>query len=404
EKQILEDDVEKLVEGEEESDGTEFADTVLFSNEDSGDRIEPESHKENPKKNDVDKKKDDKKDDNDDDDNDDLALIRTRVTGSSEIRREKMRTPIPSPPRSPRTDLSSDKANDQELTVFDIKEKVDDALKDIVPKLATTVTNVLINDNLLRIVANAIKKERESSQAADVLKAKFEKSSASVGSYRNDVFRKCDHDEHQGDDAPLEGEKSAKRQKMSKGSKYARDEVIPEDETSELIDEFQNVNKRVPTIFDREGMKATIKDMLSNPFRYSEEYVYHLEQAHNYMENQIRNLNEPPRYLYNKDLFFWKNGNTQEKWYVLSLHKNHAISIPKEDLEKKMIRWVKSVFKTFNEEARLSIQHWKDTWHKRMYKINHRKVRYDPKEFFSDYRIVEVVRVTTEQQYGLDFM
>ncbi|GKC03456.1 hypothetical protein Tco_0995066 [Tanacetum coccineum] len=172
EKQILEDDVEKLVEGEEESDGTEFDDTVLFSNEDSSDRIEPESHKENPKKNDdedVDKKKDDKKDandDNDDDDNDDLALIRTRVTGSSEIRREKMQTPIPSPPRSPRTDLSSNNANDQELTVFDIKEKVDDALKDIVPKLATTATNVLINDNLLRIAANVVKKEMESSQAA----------------------------------------------------------------------------------------------------------------------------------------------------------------------------------------------------------------------------------------------
>ncbi|GKE28053.1 hypothetical protein Tco_1443437 [Tanacetum coccineum] len=237
-------------------------------------RIEPESHKENPKKNDVDKKKDDKKDDNDDDDNDDLALIRTRVTGSSEIRREKMQTPIPSPPRSPRTDLSSDKAINQEL--MGIKEKVDKALKDIVPKLSTTATNDLINDNLPRIVANVIKKERESLQAVvpalisqefvahapkiieelfriymqntvlnvhpttstsipttydlqhqlylkmksnlqaqvvdlelwDILKAKFEKSSALVGSCRNDAFHKRDHDKHQGDDAP------PKRKKM----------------------------------------------------------------------------------------------------------------------------------------------------------------------------------------------
>ncbi|GKE17420.1 hypothetical protein Tco_1424997, partial [Tanacetum coccineum] len=45
--------------------------------------------------------------------------------------------------------------------VLYIKEKVDEALKDIVPKLATTSTNDLITDNLPRIVANVMKKERE---------------------------------------------------------------------------------------------------------------------------------------------------------------------------------------------------------------------------------------------------
>ncbi|GJR12019.1 hypothetical protein Tco_0794671 [Tanacetum coccineum] len=39
-----------------------------------------------------------------------------------------------------------------------------------------------------------------------------------------------------------------------------------------------------------------------------------------------------------------------------------------------------------------------------MYKINHRRVRDNPEEYFSDHRIVEVVRVTTEQQHGLDYM
>ncbi|GKD28547.1 hypothetical protein Tco_1239325 [Tanacetum coccineum] len=42
----------------------------------------------------------------------------------------------------------------------------------------------------------------------DILKAKFEKSSALVGSCRNDAFRKRNHDKHQGDDAP------PKRKKM----------------------------------------------------------------------------------------------------------------------------------------------------------------------------------------------
>ncbi|GJU73971.1 hypothetical protein Tco_1265376 [Tanacetum coccineum] len=146
-----------------------FVDTVLLIDDDFGDRLEPESHKENPEKNDDgDEKKDDKKDDDDDndDDHDDHTLIRTRG----------------------------------------IKEKVDEALKYIVPKLSTIATSDLINDNLSRIVANV----------------KFEKSSASVGSCRDDAFPKHDHDEHQGDDAPPEGEKNAKSQKTSKSLKSAR--------------------------------------------------------------------------------------------------------------------------------------------------------------------------------------
>ncbi|GJT38884.1 hypothetical protein Tco_0938749 [Tanacetum coccineum] len=39
-----------------------------------------------------------------------------------------------------------------------------------------------------------------------------------------------------------------------------------------------------------------------------------------------------------------------------------------------------------------------------MYKNNHRIVRDDPEEFFFDYRLVEVVRVTTEQQHVPDFI
>ncbi|GKC48245.1 hypothetical protein Tco_1065967, partial [Tanacetum coccineum] len=122
EQHMLDDDVEKLVEGEEEeSDGVDFADTVLLSDEDFGNRLEPRSHKDEPKEinDDDDEKKDDKKgdDDNDDDDHDDHALIRSRESGSSEIKTEKMQTPIPSSPRSSRTDLSSDKAIAHKLMV-----------------------------------------------------------------------------------------------------------------------------------------------------------------------------------------------------------------------------------------------------------------------------------------------
>nr|GEV45409.1 hypothetical protein [Tanacetum cinerariifolium] len=137
-----------------------------------------------------------------------------------------------------------------------------------------------------------------------------------------DAFRKRDHDDHPDDDALLKREKVSKRKKTSRGSKSARgslskqpakgsnttsseqpqqqnydawvnileineDEVILKDETPKLLNEFQNVNKRVPKIFDHKRMEATLKDMMSNQFRNAEEYAYHLEQAQNYMENQI---------------------------------------------------------------------------------------------------------------------
>ncbi|GJT86070.1 hypothetical protein Tco_1067787 [Tanacetum coccineum] len=63
------------------------------------------------------------------------------------------------------------------------------------------------------------------------------------------------------------------------------DEVILKDETPEPITKFQNIDKRVPTIFDHARMEATLNDRLSNQIRNAEEYAYHLEQATNF--NQI---------------------------------------------------------------------------------------------------------------------
>ncbi|GKE05010.1 hypothetical protein Tco_1397028 [Tanacetum coccineum] len=213
-------------------------------------------------------------------------------------------------------------------------------------------------------------KSNRQSQAVDsdlwnALREKYEKSSASTKSCRHDVFRKSDHDDHPDDDALLEGEKGAKRQKTLRGSKSIleidEDKGIPEDETPELLNEFKIVDKQVPTICDHKRMEATMKGIMSNQFRNAKEYACHIEQAKNYMENQIalesrrgdlmvpnkdtmvyygpkRYMNEPPRYLYNKDPFYLKNKNTEEKKYVLSLHKIHATSFLENDLEEKLTR------------------------------------------------------------------
>ncbi|GJS04676.1 hypothetical protein Tco_0321184 [Tanacetum coccineum] len=96
--------------------------------------------------------------------------------------------------------------------------------------------------------------------------------------------------------------------------------------------------------------------------------------------------------------------NTEEKKYILSLYKIHAEEFPKPDLEEKLNRWVRKEFKTFNEDTRLSIQHWKDSCHKRVYKQNQKKVRKNLEDYYSNHKITEVVKIITDQPYGLDFM
>nr|GFB86105.1 hypothetical protein [Tanacetum cinerariifolium] len=212
-----------MVEGEDkESYASEFADFVFLNEEDFGTRLKRESHKDIPKTiEDKEEKKKKKNDKKDDDDNDD---------------------------------------DDDHIDHASIKdqERVDGFLNDIVPNIASNATKYLIDNNLLGIVAT------------DVI----------------DAFRKRDHDDHHGDAPPPEGEKIEKRQKISKDSPVIdEDEVIPENETFELIKEFQNIDKHVPTIYDHERIEATLRDMMSNQFRCAKEYAYHLEQSNNYMED-----------------------------------------------------------------------------------------------------------------------
>ncbi|GJU18586.1 hypothetical protein Tco_1146552 [Tanacetum coccineum] len=195
-----------VVKGEKdvESYADKFAASMIHNDvDDSRNMIEPESHKEHPKfvkDDDVneEEKTDEKKDDK---------------MGSLEIRSHKMQTQIPTPPRSPRINLSLDKNINQELTVTvspstttsskdphkkrhisnkyshlpralrrmcrrqgyiirDMERKcvttdefwkvhgnVDQVLHEIVPQLAERATNDLIEINLKPIVADTIIQE-----------------------------------------------------------------------------------------------------------------------------------------------------------------------------------------------------------------------------------------------------
>nr|GEV69046.1 hypothetical protein [Tanacetum cinerariifolium] len=302
--------LKKLVEGDEESSGSEFVDTMLLSDEDSGDRIKPGSHIENPKeivdddekKDDKDvndkigeKKDDDKEDDDDDndgDDHNDQSLIRTRKMSDKTITEELtiFDTPIPDVPSQDPNQPTSSRC----IVLPGIMEKVNEALQEIIPKLTTSTTNALMKENLPRIVNDAVKKERESSHAVvpnmvlnvhpatiadpelwNTLKAKYEKSSASTDSYSLEML------------------------------------------------------KNMPTIWTSKELYGESNSM----GKQARGFTTSKERCSSILGPQI-NLNEPPRYLCNKDLFILKNRNTEEK-YVLSLHKIHVTSFPKEDLEEK---------------------------------------------------------------------
>ncbi|GJW34775.1 hypothetical protein Tco_0057695, partial [Tanacetum coccineum] len=417
--------------------------------DDSEDRIEPGSHKDNPEVvvDDDDDNEREKKDDE---------------MGGLEIRNKETQTTIPTPLRALRRMCRRQGYMIQDMEkkcvttakFWETHNKIDDILHEVVPQIAENVTNDLIEANLKPCIVNTIIEDCDAfrsevpafisqefkAHAPAIIEELFKnhvqsnvihvhpttttstetESSINLQYQLEDDFH-SHHDEHQDDDAPLEGEKRVKRSKKSKRSKSARgsspkhsrkdsttyvskqqsqhqewdaweeenvvdeDEVIPEDVTPDLIIESHNVDKLVPTIFDHARIEATLRDSLSNLSRNPEEYAYHLEQSTSLMENQIY-------------------GNTKEKKYILSLHKIHAEEFPEPDLEEKLNRWVRKEFKTFNEDARLSIQHWKDSWHKRVYKQNQKKVRKNPEDYYSNHRITEVVRIVTDQPHGLDFM
>ncbi|GJV84050.1 hypothetical protein Tco_1523948 [Tanacetum coccineum] len=256
-------------------------------------------------------------------------------------KRKKITGESSSPHQSLKITIKSTSQDMQASRLYDSRHgKIDDILHEVVPQIAENVTNDLIETNLKPCIVNTIIEDRDAFHSevhafiskefkahapaiieeifknhvqSNALRCKFEKSSTSNTSCREDDFHSY-HDEHQNDDAPPEGENRVKRSKMSKRSKYARDssskhsrkdsttyvskqqsqhqewdaweeenvvdedEMISENVTPEMIAEFQNVNKRVPTIFDHARMEATLRHSLSNLSRNAEEYAYHLEQ------------------------------------------------------------------------------------------------------------------------------
>ncbi|GKB21253.1 hypothetical protein Tco_0855176 [Tanacetum coccineum] len=333
---------------------------VEKDDDDSKNRIEHGSHKDN-----LEVVYDD--DDNEREKKDDEI-------GSLEIRNEETQTTIPTPLIVPQ--IAENVTND--LVEANLKPCIVNTIIEDRDAFRLEVPNFVSKEfkaHAPAIIEELFKNHVQSNVIHEALRRKFEKSSTSKTSCREDDFH-SHHDEHQDDDAPPKGEKRVKRNKKSKRSESARDSLAKH---SKKTPQHMYPNNKVNI---KNGMHGKKRMLLM----------------------KMRNPNEPPRPLYNKDLFFLKYGNTEENKYILSLHKIHAEEFPEPNLEEKLNRWVRKEFNTFNEDARLSIQHWKDSWHKRVYKQNKKKVRKNLEEYYSNYRITEVVRIVTDQPHGLDFM
>ncbi|GKA33757.1 hypothetical protein Tco_0720186 [Tanacetum coccineum] len=248
-KSLKEEDLEKIVEGgDKESYASEFANSIFLNDEeDSGIRIEPESHKENLKivDDDDEEKKDNKKDDDNDDgdnDHDDHALVRNKVTGSLEIRNEQIKTKIlpgSIAQMSRRRGQLKNHMKNTFVTNKYFKEKMKeilDILKNLVPELTVAKTNELIKEVVLRLVNAAIIiiEELFKSHMQNTVLNMYPTTSTSIATstiidLQHQLYLKMKsnlqdqaadpeqyHNDHSQDDAPPDGEKGAKKQMTNK--------------------------------------------------------------------------------------------------------------------------------------------------------------------------------------------
>ncbi|GKE52800.1 hypothetical protein Tco_1487956 [Tanacetum coccineum] len=135
----------------------DITEATLINDKDTSTRIEPESHKENPKvvDDEVEKKKDDEKDDDNDDDknddnddHDDHALVRNKVSGRSVAELSRRRGQL----------------REQLTNTFITKEyfegkmkEMSDTLNNLVPELSVAKTNELLKEAIPRMVNDAVK-------------------------------------------------------------------------------------------------------------------------------------------------------------------------------------------------------------------------------------------------------
>ncbi|GKD83230.1 hypothetical protein Tco_1350069, partial [Tanacetum coccineum] len=297
-----------------------------------------------------------------------------------------------------------------------ISNVVHATLKKVVPPMVDKTTNDIVKKNLSKVVAEAIRLERQKvkddiaaivvdavqneresiraelsmqvtndvanvvplqmkddKQARDVdltiwlaLKYKYEKIVPHIKPCRVTAVRARDYEDHH-DDARPKGESSAKRQKTSEHGTYTRGESLSSQAMDELTPSGSSTQEHLEDFDawqDNQGIDDDESYMESQIVWESkeEETLKIPKKLTPVFQSCVRNPKIPPMSLVNQDLFYLKNENSETRKYVPSLHKIHAISFSKNDLEELNTRWVKKIIKRFDLYARYAIDHWKNPW------------------------------------------
>ncbi|GJZ47860.1 hypothetical protein Tco_0601692 [Tanacetum coccineum] len=262
------------------------------------------------------------------------------------------------------------------------------------------------------------------------LQMKFENLQVPQTTCRPSTIRPRDQDDPH-DDAHLEGENSAKRQKTfeykvnvsrESSSRQVNEEERDDDEIpSKQVS--QDIMEEVSLTIDEAKLKKMADEMLRQRCSSGDEHQYHIDQMKNFLKSDIVwesrkeilvsphprkttplvqscqiDPEAPALSLINQDLLYLKKGSLGPEKIVLSLHKFPVIIFNDDDIEEQTSRWVNKCVKKFNPYARYGVEHWKAPQCKEFFfYIRKQKEPGKPKEeVYSNSKIIQVIKTYWE--------
>nr|GEW86835.1 mediator of RNA polymerase II transcription subunit 17 [Tanacetum cinerariifolium] len=351
----------KVVEGDKDDDSENWP--------------EPKSHKENPEH--IDDDDDDDKDEDKVDEDEGVEM------GSLETRTEDMQTPILTPPRSLRTILSSDKNITQELTDTGVSQ------------LEEKDTEDLIENNLKPCIAATIIEERDAfrSEEPDLVSQEF---NAQAPKIIEDLFKN-----------------------------YIQSNVIQVHPTTTTSTETTSLTYLQQQLYFK--MKRSLQDRVNDPTLWEvlkhkfeksltsntscRDDDIHFQRHDDHQEDDAPPEGEKIHLAKDSKTYVSKQQQQQHEWdaWVEETSTDEDEVIPKDETPK-LITKLQDVDKsvlTIYDYARMKAT-LNDTL-KRFSEVDleektNRWVRKEFNTFNEDAWITEVVRITTDQPHGLDFM
>ncbi|GJS58612.1 hypothetical protein Tco_0653396 [Tanacetum coccineum] len=238
------------------------------------------------------------------------------------------------------------------------------------------------------------------------LQMKFETLQVPQTTCRTSAVRPRDQDDPH-DDAPPEGENSAKRQKTSEYEAHVTgesSEQVNEREQSpsssgnqKQVDDYDFWTESYASDDDEIPTKQVSQDIMEevsltiNEAELKKSADEMLRQRCTSMEMSI-NPKAPALSLINQDLLYLKKENSGPEKIVLSLHKFPAIIFNDVDIEEWTSRWVNKCVKKFNPYAQYGVEHLKNP-HAKIFYIKRQKEPGKPKEVVnSNSKIIQVIK------------